>query len=37
VHAIRLPNHSHISITYSINSGDTELSNAMLEFIKANS
>jgi len=36
VHAIRLPNHSHISITYSINSGDTELSDAMLEFIKAN-
>lgn len=30
---IKLPNHSHISITYSINSGDTELSDAMLDFV----
>jgi triacylglycerol lipase len=37
VRAIRLPNHSHISITYSINSGDTELSDAMLDFIEKNS
>jgi triacylglycerol lipase len=30
---VQLPNHSHISIIYSINTGDTELSDAMLEFI----
>ena len=31
---IKLKGHSHISITYSINTKDTELSDAMLEFIK---
>ena len=30
---IQLPNHGHISITYSINTDDTELSDAMLAFI----
>jgi triacylglycerol lipase len=32
--SIKLKGHSHISITYSINTKDTELSDAMLEFIK---
>jgi dipeptidyl aminopeptidase/acylaminoacyl peptidase len=36
VRAIRLPGHSHISITYSINTGDTQLSDAMLEFVRRN-
>ena len=36
VHAIRLPGHSHISITYSINTGDTQLTDAMLDFIQKN-
>jgi acetyl esterase/lipase len=36
LHAIELPGHSHISITYSINTGDTRLTDAMLEFIDDN-
>jgi acetyl esterase/lipase len=36
VQAMELPGHGHISITYSINSGDTRLSDAMLEFIGKN-
>ncbi len=32
--SIKLKGHSHISITYAINTKDTELSDAMLEFIK---
>jgi triacylglycerol lipase len=32
---VKLANHSHISITYSINTGDTELTDAMQEFIRA--
>lgn len=36
VEAIRLPGHSHISITYSINTGDTQLSDAMLAFVRRN-
>jgi triacylglycerol lipase len=35
-HVIQLPGHGHISITYSINTGDTELSDAMLVFMRAN-
>ena len=35
-HIVKLAGHSHISITMSINSGDTELSDAMLEFIGSN-
>jgi acetyl esterase/lipase len=35
--AAYLPNHSHISITYHINTNDTELTDAMLEFIRRNS
>jgi triacylglycerol lipase len=35
-HVVELPNHSHISITYSINSGDTELSGSILDFIGKN-
>lgn len=33
--SIKLKGHSHISITYAINTTDTELSDAMLEFIKS--
>lgn len=33
-HSLLLPGHSHISITYSINTADTRLSDAMLEFIQ---
>jgi triacylglycerol lipase len=33
---IQLPDHGHISITYSINTEDTELSDAMLAFIERN-
>ena len=33
--ALKLNGHSHISITYAINSKDTELSDAMLDFIKS--
>ena len=33
---IQLPGHSHISITYSINTDDTRLTDAMLEFIEKN-
>jgi len=36
VQAVELPGHSHISITYSINTGDTRLTDAMLEFIRRN-
>ena len=36
VHAIELPGHGHISITYSINTDDTRLSDAMLDFIDHN-
>ena len=32
---LTLTHHSHISITYAINSKDTELSDAMLDFIKS--
>lgn len=32
---VKLSGHSHISITYSINTGDTRLPDAMLEFIAA--
>jgi triacylglycerol lipase len=32
-----LPNHSHISITYHINTDDTELADAMLGFIRRHS
>ena len=32
--SIKLKGHSHISITYAINTTDTELSDAMLQFIK---
>jgi acetyl esterase/lipase len=35
-HVIQLPDHGHISITYSINTDDTELSDAMLAFIDNN-
>lgn len=37
VSAIHLPGHSHISITYHINTHDTELTDAMFEFIRRNS
>jgi acetyl esterase/lipase len=33
VQAIELPHHSHISITYHINTGDTQLADAVLDFI----
>jgi triacylglycerol lipase len=33
-HVVKLPGHSHISITMSINSGDSELSDAMLAFVR---
>ena len=33
-HVIKLPNHGHISIVYAINTGDTELSDAILAFIE---
>lgn len=33
---VQLANHNHISITYSINTGDTELTDAMLEFVTGN-
>jgi len=36
VQTIELPGHSHISITYSINTDDTRLTDAMLEFIDRN-
>jgi triacylglycerol lipase len=36
VHTVFLPNHNHISITYSINTDDTELSDEMLAFMRAN-
>jgi acetyl esterase/lipase len=36
VRAIELPGHSHISITYHINTDDTRLTDAMLEFIDDN-
>ena len=36
VTSARLPGHSHISITYSINTDDTELADAMLAFIEKN-
>jgi acetyl esterase/lipase len=32
-----LPGHGHISITYHINTGDTELTDAILDFIRKNS
>jgi triacylglycerol lipase len=32
---LKLDRHSHISITMSINSGDTQLSDAMLDFVRA--
>jgi len=31
---VKLANHSHISITYSINTGDAELTDAILKFIR---
>jgi len=36
VQTIELPGHSHISITYHINTDDTRLTDAMLEFIERN-
>lgn len=36
VQAVHLPGHSHISITYSINTDDTELADAMLAFVEKN-
>lgn len=36
VTSARLPGHSHISITYSINTDDTELADAMLAFVEKN-
>lgn len=37
VHAVFLPGHSHISITYHINTGDSQLADEMLAFIKNHS
>ncbi|MCC6947096.1 MAG: alpha/beta hydrolase [Bradyrhizobiaceae bacterium] len=34
-HIVKLADHSHISITYSINTEDTELTDAILDFIRS--
>lgn len=36
VHHVFLPNHNHLTITYSINTDDTLLSDEMLAFVRAN-